>query len=73
MYGFFVQVVGWSVLCVCVCVCVCVCEVLAVTWQTGQGGAARGLLIIVGGAAYVCERVRLSEREHARERKGEKN
>lgn len=37
--------------------CVCLCEVLAVTWQTGQGGAARGLLIIVGGAVCLCERV----------------
>lgn len=36
------------------CMCVYVCEVLAVTWQTGQGGAARGLLIIMGGAVCVC-------------------
>lgn len=37
--------------------CVCLCEVLAVTWQAGQGGAARGLLIIMGGAVCLCERV----------------
>lgn len=48
---------------VCVHMCVCVCEVLAVTWQSGQGGAARGLLIIVGGAVCVYERARESETE----------
>lgn len=32
-----------------VCVRVFACEVLAATWQTGQGGAARLLFIIVGG------------------------
>lgn len=50
MYGFFVQVVGWPV--------ACESEVLAVTWQTGQGGAARDLLIIMGGAVCLKERVR---------------
>lgn len=31
----------------------CVCEVLAVTWQSGQGGAEKGLLITVGGTVCV--------------------
>lgn len=51
----------WLVACnVCTCVraCVCVREVLAVTWHTGQGVAARGLLIIMGGAACKRERER---------------
>lgn len=41
--------------------CVRVCEVLAVTWQTRQGGAARVLLIIVGCPTLVS--VREAERE----------
>lgn len=37
--------------------CICVSEVLAATWQSGQGGAAGGLLITVGGAVCPCEEV----------------
>lgn len=47
----------------CACAYVCVYEVLAITWQTRQGGAARGLLIIMGGAVCVCVWARLTERE----------
>lgn len=43
--------------------CVCVCEVLAVTWQAGLGGAARGLLIIVGGAVCLRQGAGQTERE----------
>lgn len=34
----------------CMCAFVRLREVLAVTWQTEQGGAARGSFITVGGA-----------------------
>ena len=68
VYGAFVHVEGGLVACI-VCVCVCVCvrvrKVLAVTWQ---GGAARGLLIIVGGAVRVLLSVTESETDRQRER-----